>query len=545
MELGTGRSLTFGYDNLLRLQSETLEGIYQRRRNYGETTTANKETNRPNYFIYYKPDGTTVKLGYRYLYDAAGNIKQVYSREGENALALESSYEYDKFGQLIKADTGAGLETYTYDTAGNMLSRTVASTVKSFGYENTRWGDLLTSYRGQKLAYEGQSYNSSTNTVSGNPVSGNPVSYYNGRRWEMTWKNGKQLASATSSGRTVSYEYDKNGLRTSKTYNGTRYDYAYAGDKLVWQGWEGNEMYFFYDNTGAPIAFWYFPKGGARVTGYYFTNAQGDVTRIEDPNGNVLATYAYDAWGRNYSASGSMQNINPLRYRGYYQDAETNFYYLQSRYYDPSTARFINADSYASTGQGFLGYNMFAYCGNNPVSRVDASGSMHVRIDDFGGGGGLSVNGAGSKYVLQSQEKDSSVDKKNPPPPSTGYKEPKKGLNRNHNNGKVKNPNGPGWGWPSSDGGVWMPGDNMDGGAGWTIQYPNGNHKHVYPNGHTREHITIDWDPVIGGGIIVGSVLGLIWVAGNDATLVGIADDAVAIPPLLGAIQQGWSMIVG
>ena len=393
MELGTGRSLTFGYDNLLRLQSETLEGIYQRRRNYGETTTANKETNRPNYFIYYKPDGPTVKLGYRYLYDAAGNIKQVYSRVGTNALALESSYEYDKFGQLIKADTGNGLETYTYDTAGNMLSRTVASTVKSFGYENSRWGDLLTSYRGQKLAYEGQSYNSSTNTVSGNPVSGNPVSYYNGRRWEMTWKNGKQLASATSSGRTVSYEYDKNGLRTSKTYNGTRYDYAYAGDKLVWQGWSGNEMYFFYDNTGAPIAFWYFPKGGTRVTGYYFTNAQGDVTRIEDPNGNVLATYAYDAWGRNYSASGSMQNINPLRYRGYYQDAETNFYYLQSRYYDPSIARFINADSYASTGQGFLGYNMFAYCGNNPVSRVDADGNKYTMVNDnvFGGGGGIGL----------------------------------------------------------------------------------------------------------------------------------------------------------
>ena len=152
-------------------------------------------------------------------------------------------------------------------------------------------------------------------------------------------------------------------------------------------------MYFFYDNTGAPIAFWYFPKGGARVTGYYFTNAQGDVTRIEDPNGNVLATYAYDAWGRNYSASGSMQNINPLRYRGYYQDAETNFYYLQSRYYDPSIARFINADSYASTGQGFLGYNMFAYCGNNPVSRVDADGNKYTMVNDnvFGGGGGIGL----------------------------------------------------------------------------------------------------------------------------------------------------------
>lgn len=155
-------------------------------------------------------------------------------------------------------------------------------------------------------------------------------------------------------------------------------------------------MYFFYDNTGAPIAFWYFPDGGSRVTGYYFTNQQGDVVRIEDPDGNVLASYSYDAWGKAYKSSGSMRNINPLRFRGYYYDTETGFYYLQSRYYDPVVSRFINADSYASTGQGFLGYNMFAYCGNNPVSRVDASGSMHVRIDDFGGGGGLSVNGAGT-----------------------------------------------------------------------------------------------------------------------------------------------------
>ncbi len=360
----------------------------------------------------------------------------------------------------------------------------------------------------------------------------------------MTRKNGRYLAEANSGGgRIAAYEYDKNGLRTSKAYNGTRYDFAYAGDKLVWQGWEGNEMYFFYDNTGAPIAFWYFPKGGARVTGYYFTNAQGDVTRIEDPNGNVLATYAYDAWGRNYSASGSMQSINPLRYRGYYQDAETNFYYLQSRYYDPSTARFINADSYASTGQGFLGYNMFAYCGNDPVNRVDASGSMHVRIDDFGGGGGLSVNGAGSKYVLQSQD-SKYIDTQNPPPPETGYQPPKKGLSK-YDKGRVKVPNSKDKGWPARDGGIWVPDNGMDGDPGWTVQYLNGDHKHVYPNGHTREHITIDWDPVIGGGIIVGSVLGLIWVAGNDATLVGIADDAVAIPPLLGAIQQGWSMIVG
>ena len=69
-----------------------------------------------------------------------------------------------------------------------------------------------------------------------------------------------------------------------------------------------------------------------------------------------------------------MADKNPLRYRGYYYDAETGFYYLQSRYYDPTNRRFINADSYSSTGQGFVGTNMFAYCGGNPVNRSDASG---------------------------------------------------------------------------------------------------------------------------------------------------------------------------
>ena len=65
----------------------------------------------------------------------------------------------------------------------------------------------------------------------------------------------------------------------------------------------------------------------------------------------------------------------PLRYRGYYYDSETGFYYLQSRYYDPANRRFINADSYISTNSiDMISYNMFAYCGNNPVIHFDPSG---------------------------------------------------------------------------------------------------------------------------------------------------------------------------
>ena len=70
-------------------------------------------------------------------------------------------------------------------------------------------------------------------------------------------------------------------------------------------------------------------------------------------------------------------------------DAETKFYYLQSRYYDPELGRFINADTFASTGQGILGNNMFAYCGNNPISFSDPSGHARKQLpfclnDDLG-----------------------------------------------------------------------------------------------------------------------------------------------------------------
>ena len=68
--------------------------------------------------------------------------------------------------------------------------------------------------------------------------------------------------------------------------------------------------------------------------------------------------------------------MNPLRYRGYYYDTETGFYYLQSRYYDPNLGRFINADSYSSTGQGILGNNMYAHCNNNPACCSDPTGEL-------------------------------------------------------------------------------------------------------------------------------------------------------------------------
>ena len=131
---------------------------------------------------------------------------------------------------------------------------------------------------------------------------------------------------------------------------------------------------FFYDESGRPFAFNYSVDGSDFETYYYILNLQGDVVQIIDEGGVLQAEYVYSPWGEVISAEGDLAEINPLRYRGYYYDSETGFYYLQSRYYDPENHRFINADSFASTGQGIVGTNMFAYVNSDPVNCIDADG---------------------------------------------------------------------------------------------------------------------------------------------------------------------------
>ena len=119
----------------------------------------------------------------------------------------------------------------------------------------------------------------------------------------------------------------------------------------------------------------------------YRKNLQGDITGIYNPIGNLAVEYTYDAWGKLIDTtgflSGTVGEYNSLRYRGYYYDSDTGLYYLNSRYYDPETGRYINADGYNSTGQGIAGYNMFAYCGYNPINRNDPNGQFWSEIGQF------------------------------------------------------------------------------------------------------------------------------------------------------------------
>ena len=273
-----------------------------------------------------------------------------------------SYYTYDAQNQLLEARSGGKTYTYTYDSAGNIQTASDGTTTHNYTYDTGVWKDLLKYFDGEEIVYD---------------ASGNPTTYYNGTEWKMTWAEGRRLDTASKSGTSLSFTYDSDGLRLSKTVNNsTTYNYYYAGGKLMRQTDGTNTLDFFYDASGNPYALKY---NGTLY--YYITNLQGDVLHIVDTSGTPVVSYTYDPYGKLLTGTDStLGNLNPLRYRGYVYDTETGLYYLQSRYYDPEIGRFINADAFVSTGQDIIGCNVFVYCSNNPVLLSDPFGQRAAPI---------------------------------------------------------------------------------------------------------------------------------------------------------------------
>ena len=215
--------------------------------------------------------------------------------------------------------------------------------------------------------------------------------------WSYSWQHGRQLKQMSrpdASGDTemIRFRYDSSGHRIGKdsgvyhaSYSGgeivyagetTRTSYSYLGDTLPQVNIDAptgsTSLHFTYDEIG-PMSVTY---DGAEY--FYLKNAQGDVTGLVNSSGTQVVAYTYDAWGNPLSTTGTMAgtlgNLNPFRYRGYFYDTETGLYYLQSRYYDPGVGRFINADGVISGTPSSQGHNLFAYCLNNPIILSDQTG---------------------------------------------------------------------------------------------------------------------------------------------------------------------------
>ena len=184
---------------------------------------------------------------------------------------------------------------------------------------------------------------------------------------------GRQLATFGD----ISYTYNEEGIRTSKTSNGVTTKFLLDGYNVIEQSDGTTTLHFFYDSNGEVIGFRY--DGNDY---FYVKNARSDIIAITDSNKNIVAEYRYDPWGDILSTSGDtvIGSLNPFRYRSYYYDVETGFYYLQSRYYDPEVGRFINCDdvNYIGVTESAISYNPFAYCENEPINRKDSTGNYFI-----------------------------------------------------------------------------------------------------------------------------------------------------------------------
>ena len=385
--------VTYTYQGTNQLRSKAIGSVMTKAYNF--RSDSGYATALPDY-VNYRDSSSNLIYGDNCHYDSNGRLVKIL--DSGSSTTTRATYGYDQQGQLTSATVGGTSYTYTYDTAGNIQSKKVGSTTTNYyTYGNSAWRDLLTAYGGNTITYSG----------------GNPTKYYDGSTF--TWTQGRRLATAKVGGTNISYTYDMAGVRSSKTVGSTKYNFTTLSGLVIRQTGGGKTIDFVYDENNQPLAMKY-----NNTLYYYVLNAQGDVIALADQNGNLIAKYSYDPWGKLLSVTPNgwldeqnayyleVAEANPLRYRGYYYDAETGFYYLQSRYYDPEIGRFINADSYASTdATGLLSTNMFAYCENDPVNGSDPNGEwIHIAIGSAMGAvtsiitGYASAKQAGKDYSL-------------------------------------------------------------------------------------------------------------------------------------------------
>ena len=315
----------------------------------------------------------------RYSYDEKGNITEVR----ENGV-LVNRYTYDSLSRLIREDNKHlnKTTTYEYDAGGNILHKVEYNytlvdnldyeqgNVINYTYPINGWKDKMLSYNGETCEYD---------------ELGNPTTY---RNHNLGWDYGRRLMSY---GDNISYTYNANGIRHTKTVDGITTHFFTKGTQILGQ-YDGNLMLFYYGVDG--------------ITGFkyedneytYKKNILGDIIGIYDANCQEIVRYSYNAWGKakveyydettqsfketikSYFDEESSLNemiaiVNPIRYRGYYYDYETELYYLNSRYYDSETGRFINADDVSCLDTNNInGLNLYMYCANNPINNVDTTG---------------------------------------------------------------------------------------------------------------------------------------------------------------------------
>ena len=210
-----------------------------------------------------------------------------------------------------------------------------------------------------------------------------------------TYDNFNRLTSYQSGDTLAFYTYDAEDYRNTKQVMDS------DGEKFTRYFYEGNHVVLEADESGKITAHnTYSINLIGRTVGeegyYYFYNAHGDVVKLIGIQSEEEILYRYDAFGTLVEVTGDADNS--ITYAGYQYDKESGLYYLNARYYDSTTARFLTEDTYAGKANDPLSLHRYTYCANNPLRYTDPDGHFFGALFRFVAG---AVVGAVTEYVTQ------------------------------------------------------------------------------------------------------------------------------------------------
>ena len=324
-------------------------------------------------------------------------VSEVLGEDGKNGVKT-ATYTYDLLGRITKeTKTGSEDVSYTYDSHNNRKKMTVGNktTVYKYNqndellrtdtlngeteenavviYKNDKNGNQLATINRYEIPNDRKdgSYVDIDVTLGDNQLNDNVVNHYNALN---------QLTKTLTKNYKVSFTYDAEGLRASKTVNGEKTIYVWDGDQVVMELSKGGAVQKRYIRGNDLV---YADKGENTEKTYYVTDMHGNVVQLLDESGNVTKTYEYDSFGNEIKPE--KKDENPYRYCGEYYDKETEEIYLRARYYQPSVGRFITRDTYTGESDESLSLHLYTYCENDSVNAWDPSGHYKIKMKHING----------------------------------------------------------------------------------------------------------------------------------------------------------------
>ena len=353
--------------------------------------------------FYNYTSGTGQYIALSYSYDAYGRVTAMVYEDSNGAVIEKHEYAYNRNGQVVKETNLNNVSvnpvnetrSYTYDYMGNLLkSEITGSTNVTTLYTYDKVGNRLT--KKQNNVTTTYTYNG-LNQLTGESGGGNSLSYVydaNGNQIRITgtadgtsvnkvfaYTPSGLMSSYTSGTDTQVNRYNGDGQRVSKTEGSDVTNYFYQdGSVLYTTDSQGNVKAFNLLNVSDILGT--LRINGNNVSSYFYTeDMRGSTVNVIDNSGNTVLSYWYDDFGQvdEYRESGNSL-INEVQYTGAIYDELTGLLYLNARFYDPATGRFISQDTYRGERDDAGTWHLYAYCANDPVNYVDPSGHKKITI---------------------------------------------------------------------------------------------------------------------------------------------------------------------